>query len=308
MSNSRWGEIEFRHLQYAIAVKTYQGFIPAAIALDLDQGFLSRQIQRLETRLGCKLFDRSTRPLALTAAGQEFLQRAEQIVAQTQRAVGLAQATHFGQRGSLTVGINTSIANSQLPAIVQDFSQRFPEVALHLLELASYDQIKQIQWGQIDVGFFHEHNLIPLPAEDRAQLTLTPILSEPLVLVLPQRHPAAQQAAVALSSLKRERFVLPPPTLLQGLRGQIDQIFAQAGYTPILVQEAAWITTVLSLVAGGVGLSLLPANVIKLQRAGVIYRPIQEAVPPLNLVAVSAVTNPSPPLRNFLEVIGTLDN
>ncbi|MFQ4139119.1 LysR family transcriptional regulator [Nodosilinea sp. PGN35] len=312
MPANRWGEIEFRHLEYAIAVKTHQGFIQAAIALDLDQGFLSRQIQRLESRLGCQLFDRTTRPLGLTAAGSDFLLRAEQIVAQTERAVGLAQAIHAGQRGRLTVGINTSIANSQLPAIVQAFSQRFPEVALQLLELASYDQIQQIEREQIDVGFFHQHNLDPLSAEDRARLTLTPILSEPLVLVLPQAHPAAQQTAVSLRSLRGDRFVLPPPTLLQGLRGQIDQLFAQAGYTPALVQEAAWITTVLSLVAGGVGLSLLPANVVNLQRVGVVYRPIQEAVPPLNLVAVSAVANRSAPLRNFLEVLdslrGTLGN
>jgi DNA-binding transcriptional LysR family regulator len=73
----QWHELEFKHLEYALAVKKYQGFLPAAIALDLDQGFLSRQIQRLEARLGFAIFNRTTRPLGLTDAGQAFLARTD---------------------------------------------------------------------------------------------------------------------------------------------------------------------------------------------------------------------------------------
>lgn len=303
MDFDRWDDLEFRHLKYAIAVQQHQGFIQAAIALNLDQGFLSRQIQRLESRLGFKLFDRTRRPLGLTEAGRDFLAKAEQILAQAQRAITLGQETQAGQWGSLNVGINTSIANSKLPAIVQAFCGQFPQVKLTLHELASYDQIRQLNSNQIDVGFFHQHNLLALPAADQQGFEVTSVLHEPLVLVLPEQHPAAQQSQVPLACLNGESFVLPPRTKLSGLRSQIDELLRHTNCTPIIVQEAAWITTVLCLVAGGMGVSLLPANVTQLQRQGVVYRPIQNASPRLAIVAVSQAANPSATLRNFLTVV-----
>lgn len=306
MAFADWHDLEFRQLRYAIAVQQHQGFIQAAIALNLDQGFLSRQIQRLESRLGFKLFDRSTRPLGVTEAGDSFLARAEQILTQAQRAVTVGQATQAGHWGSLNVGINTSIANSHLSVIVQAFCQQFPQVKLTLNELASYDQIKQLNSTQIDVGCFHRHNLSALPGEEQQSFEVTVIADEPLVLVLPEQHPAARQSAVALASLNSRNFVLPPSTKLSGLRGQIDDLLSRTHCTPVIVQEAAWITTVLSLVAGGVGVSLLPANVTQLQRQGVVYRPIQEPSPRLEIVAVWPSNSPSATLKNFLTVIESL--
>jgi DNA-binding transcriptional LysR family regulator len=302
MKRVRWHELEFRHLEYAIAVKKYQGVTPAAIALDLDQGFLSKQIQRLEASLGFRLFDR--RPLKLTEAGQIFLARAEQIVEQAKKAVELAQETQAGKRGRLDVGINTSIANSKLPDVVREFCRQFPDVNLVLHELASYVQIEQLRNHQIDIGFFHRHNLRGADQENIKALKLTSVLHESLVVVLPKTHRFAKRSSVSLAKLSGERFVLPPSTLLYGLREQIDQLCARANCKSIVVQEAAWITTVLSLVAGGMGISLLPANVRNLQRAGVVYCDIQELTPVLEIIAVQRFDNPSATLKNFLEVVG----
>jgi DNA-binding transcriptional LysR family regulator len=306
MKPPRWHELEFRHLEYAIAVKNHQGFMQAAIALGLDQGFLSKQIQRLEARLGFDLFDRSTRPLGLTAAGQAFLEGANYILTHTQRVVEIAQETHQGKWGRLDIGINTSIANSKLPVILKTFYNQFPNVSLVLHELASYDQIKELKNCQIDIGFFHKHNLQDLDPENNTTLKLTPILSETLLLVLPDHHQFARQSKVSLTKLSGERFILPPHTLLPSLRDQIDQICASARCKPVVVQEATWITTVLSLVAGGIGVSILPANVKHLQRSGVVYREIQESLPVLEIVAVTQSSNNSPVLRNFLKVIEDL--
>jgi DNA-binding transcriptional LysR family regulator len=299
----RWHELEFRHLEYAIALKKHRNFIQAAIALNLDQGFLSKQIKRLEGRLGIEIFDRSTRPLGLTEAGQVFLTRAEQIIDQVQKAVELSQETQAGKRGRLDVGINTSVANSKLPDLIRQFREQVPQVNLMLHELASYDQIEQLKTHQLDIGFFHRHNLKNLPAADRTTFTETVILTEPLVLVLPEQHPLAQHRIISLADLSSEPFVLPPHTLLHGLRDQIDQLCLRAQCQPVVVQEAAWITTVLSLVAGGMGVSLLPANVKNLQRSGVIYRDIQDPSPILEIVAVNRMDNPSAILKNFLQIL-----
>lgn len=299
----RWNDLEFRHLEYAIAVKHHQSFLQAAIALEIDQGFLSKQIQRLEAKLGFTLFNRTTRPLGLTEAGQIFLTRAEQIIEQIKKAVELAQQTQVGKRGELNVGINTSIANSKLPDIIRAFREQFPNVRLALHELASYDQIKQLRNYQIDIGFFHKDNLQNLLKEDGGTFSSMLILRESLVLVLPTKHPLAKKMSVSLSELNGKNFVLPPYTLLYGLRNQIDELCIKANCKPVVVQEAAWITTVLSLVAGGVGVSLLPDNVKDLQRTGVIYRKIQEPSPVLEIVAVRRTDNNSAVLRNFLEII-----
>jgi DNA-binding transcriptional LysR family regulator len=302
----QWHELEFKHLEYALAVKKYQGFLPAAIALDLDQGFLSRQIQRLEARLGFAIFNRTTRPLGLTDAGQAFLARTEQIIEQTQKAIELAQQIEAGQYGRLDVGINTSIANSTLPNIIQTFHEQFPNIQLVLHELASYDQITQLTNQIIDVGFFHKHSLQNLRQEDRDIFSSTFVLQESLVLVLPQKHPLARKTKVSLADLNGKTFVLPPHTLLHGLRDQIDELCLRANCRPVVVQEAAWITTVLSLVAGGMGVSLLPANVKDLQRAGVVYRDIEQPSPILEIVAVRRTDNTSVILEHFLRIVQDL--
>jgi DNA-binding transcriptional LysR family regulator len=299
----RWNDLEFRHLEYAIAVKRHQSFLQAAIALDLDQGFLSKQIQRLETRLGFALFDRTTRPLGLTEAGQIFLIRAEQVIEQTKKAVELAQQVQAGYCGRLDVGINTSIANSRLPHIIQAFREQFPQIQLVLHELASYDQIEQLQNHRIDIGFFHQHSLQNLSIEDSEIYSSMLVLRESLVLVLPEKHPFARKKSVSLTELNGKNFVLPPPTLLYGLRNQIDELCIRANCKPVVVQEAAWITTVLSLVAGGMGVSLLPSNVKDLQRKGVIYRDIQEPSPVLEIIAVCRIDHHSATLGNFLKVV-----
>ncbi|MGR3279641.1 LysR family transcriptional regulator [Acaryochloris marina NIES-2412] len=306
MGFSRWHELEFRHLEYAITLKQHQGFVQAAIALGLDQGYLSKQIQRLEKKLGFTLFDRTTRPLGLTHEGQVFLKRAERIIEQTRKAVELAQETQAGKRGHLDIGINTSIANSNLPNIIQAFRQQFPMVNLVLHELASYDQIEQLRNHQIDVGFFHKHNLQSLSKEDSEIFSNTLVLRESLVLVLPEKHPLAKKMCVSLTDLNDNDFVLPPHSLLNGLRDQIDQLCFRANCKPVVVQEAGWITTVLSLVAGGMGVSLLPANVRHLQRTGVVYRNLVEASPVLEIIAVKHQNNESTILGNFLDIVKAL--
>ncbi|MBT9317923.1 LysR family transcriptional regulator [Leptothoe spongobia] len=306
MKSARWHELEFRHLEYAIAIKNHQGFLQAAMALELDQGFLSRQIKRLESRLGFQLFDRTTRPLGLTEAGQAFLTRAEQIIEQTKKAVDVAKEAQSGQWGRLDVGINTSIANSKLPEIIQTFREQFSNVNLVLHELASYVQIEWLQNHQIDVGFFHKHNLQNVIEEDSDLFLDTLVISESLVLVLPEKHPLAKKKYISLIELDGKNFILPPHTLLHGLRAQIDQLCISASCKPIVIQEAAWMTTVLSLVAGNMGVSLLPANVKNLQRAGVIYRDIKEPSPALEIVAVRKAENNSAIVRNFLSVVENL--
>lgn len=306
--HSNWDELDFRHLKFAVTVAEKQSFTHAASHLQIDQGLLSRQIKWLEGKLGFKLFDRTQRPLVLTDAGQEFLTEVRLILTQTEQAIEFAQQISRGERGRLTIGINTSISNSKLPDILQLFYEQYPNVTLSLQELASYEQIEKLKKQQLDVGFFHLHNLHPIGSnsEDAVLMTKT-VLKEPLVLALPEKHRFAKRShGITLAVLTNEPFILPPANLLYGLREQIDQLCMETGFKPKVRQEAAWILTILSLVAGGVGISILPANVKNIQRHGVIYQPIQGKSPELEIVAVWHRGNPSTILKNLLAVVESL--
>ena len=158
----------------------------------------------------------------------------------------------------------------------------------------------------LDLGFFHKHNLPINNNNNDNILTVTPVLQESLVIVLPENHRFARRTTIPLAALANEQFILPPKNLLYNFREQINSLCLDAGFKPKVKQEAAWISTVLSLVAGGMGISLLPANVQNLQRHGVIYRSIQGQSLLLELVAVWRSDNVSIILKNFLEVISNL--
>lgn len=302
-----WEELDLRLLRFAIVVAEKRAFLEAAKHLQLDQGFLSRQIKGLENKLGFALFDRSQRPLAITEAGQVFLKEARLILGQIEQSIEYAQQIHRGDRGRLAIGVNTSIANSLLPHILQTFYQNHPNVKLTLHELASYEQIEKLKKQQLDVGFFHLHNLHHLQSSPSdVPLATRSILQEPLVVVLPEHHRFAKQTSISLAVLANEPFILPPYSLLYGLREQIEQLCTQIGFKPRVRQEAAWISTVLSLVSSGIGISILPANAKNLQRVGVVYRSIKGNSPILEIAAVWRQGNQSATLQNFLAALDRL--
>ncbi len=294
--------MELRHLRYFIVLAEELNFTRAAERLRIAQPPLSQQIRSLENELGLQLFDRKTRPLQLTPAGQVFLEEAHQVFTQVEQAIVSAQRASRGQIGRLTVGINTSIANSVLPDILRAFGTCFPDVEFVLHELVSYQQLQELRDRQIDVGFVHLHNLQKINENDDT-LSFASILQEPLVIVLPESHPLAGQSQVSLEALADELFILPPPHLPPGLYGQVVSLCQQVGFSPKVRQEATWMTTVLSLVAGGVGISLLPANVQNLQRTGIVFRSIREQSPILEMAMVWRRNDSSVILHNFLEVV-----
>ncbi|HEY9631708.1 MAG TPA: LysR family transcriptional regulator [Coleofasciculaceae cyanobacterium] len=301
-----WTWLDIRQLKYLVTLADEQSFSRAADRLGIMQPFLSKQVGLLEKKLGFQLFERKHRPLELTAAGQAFLKEARLILIQAEQAVESAYRASQGETGRLLLGINTSIANSKLPDILQTFQHHLPDVELVLHELASYDQIKLLQKQQLDVGFFHLHSLLNSAPEDHDLLNSMVVVQEPLVLVLPERHRFAKRTTLSVELLANENFVLPPSNLLYGLRDQIDQLCLEAGFKPKVKQEAAWISTVLSLVSGGVGVSLLPANVKNLQRTGVVYRSLEGNFPTLEIGAVWRKDNPSVVLQNFLKILQNL--
>ncbi|MGH1393863.1 MAG: LysR family transcriptional regulator [Trichormus sp.] len=299
---SRWDEIELLQLKYAIALYEQRGLTKTAEYLNIDKAFLSRQITSLENRLQFKIFKTKITPLKLTDAGNEFLNVARKMLNQFEQTIELCQQLNRAEKEQINVGINISIANSILSKMIRKFYKKFPVVEIILYEMPSYEQIEKLRHQEIDVGFFHRHNL-ENTQRNNDLFDSKSILKEKLVIVLPENHRFAKQTSISLKTLANEQFILPPEHLLHSLREQINSLCKEAGFQPKVKQEAAWISTILSLVAGGMGISLLPANVENLQRNGVVYRDIQEESPILEIVAVWRKDNDSILLRNFLQEI-----
>jgi DNA-binding transcriptional LysR family regulator len=292
-------KLELRQLCYFIAVvEAKNNLSRAAERLHIQQAPLSQTIQRLEKALKVELFDRKKRPLQLTPAGEVFLKDARLALDQIERAIDQAQRASRGEIGRLVVGIGSSIANSLLPDILQLFRDRFPDVKLVLRELAPNQQIQELRDRLLDVGF----ESFPNPYDQDADLSFLPILQESVVIALPETHPLATQSEIPLQALANEQFVLPSPENVP-FYTQTIRLCQEAGFLPKVAQEATWMVTVLGLVAGGVGVSLLSSNVLNLQRKGVVYRPIKGA----NLIKQIAVVwrreDSSAVLHEFLNVI-----
>lgn len=292
--------MELRHLRYFIAVAEELHFSRAAERLQIAQPPLSQQIRSLEEELGVQLFERTKRRVQLTEAGQVFLEEARLVLAQLERAVRAAQRASRGEIGRLGVGVNSSATQSFVPEILRVFRERCPCVELVLHELASSHQVQGIRDNQIDVGFLW------LLSVDDSALSFMSIWREPIVVALPETHPLAKLPQIPLQALVGEPFVLPPRQLGAGFYSLIISLCQQVGFSPKVVQEAMLMQTIVSLVAGGVGVALVPASLQNLQRVGVVYKGLQGHMPELEMAVVWRRDNSSPILREFLKVVGEM--
>ncbi|AKG20423.1 LysR family transcriptional regulator [Calothrix sp. 336/3] len=311
MAFQRGQNVELQHLRYFIAVAQQENCCISKVAeqLHMAQPNLTKQIKDLERKLGgVKLFDRYKNQLRLTNAGLEFLKEARLILAQFDHAIETAILVSQGKVGQLIVGFNTSVSNSVLPSLLTEFRTKFPNVKLVLQEHTAYNLIKGLETQQIDIGLMH-WDLSDWNYKD-TELSVEAIQEEEesFVLVLPSNHPLAAQAEISLQSLAHESFILPPSHLSYSLYQQIVSLCQEVGFVPKVTQEANLMLTILSLVAGGLGISLLPANIKTIERQGVVYRRIQEQTPKLKIVAAWRCDNSSAVLHNFLGVCGLIQH
>ena len=290
--------MEFRHLRYFVAVAKELHFGRAAERLGMAQPPLSQQIKALEQQLGVQLLLRTKRRVELTAAGKVFVQEAQKLLAQAEQAVHVAQRAARGEIGQLEVGFVSGAVYGKVPAIFRLMRTRYPEMSLILRELTTEEQMEAIQAQRLDVG------LIRPPVIFEESLAIRIIAKEPLVAVLPRAHPLAARRKIALKALAAEPFLQVPRHVAPGFYDQFVSICAQAGFFPRIIQEARTTQTIVSLVAVGMGVSIVPASLRSLQRAGVVYRPLEGPAPTTELAVIWRPDDDNPGLHRFLETIG----
>lgn len=289
--------MELRRLRYFVAVAEELSFSRAAQKLHMAQPPLSTQIKQLEEELGVLLFERTSRGVRITEAGELLLEEARRLFLQVDQTVRAVQRVGHGEVGRLTLGFVPSSSNEVLPSILQAFTGRFPGVELFLREMRPDLIVQRLHDKQIDVGFLY------LPLED-PMLNVECLSREPLVLALAETHPLASEARVRLEAISEEPFILPARyRRMPGLYGQVTETCRQAGFTPNAVQKDVWLMqTIVGLVAGNIGVALVPASVRNLRRKGVVYKSVHGLSPTVELGVIWRRGDPGTVLDSFLKV------
>lgn len=267
---------ELWQLRYFTAVAEHLHFSRAAQALRISQPPLSRAIRALELQLGVALFTRTRRRVELTPEGARLLEHARRAKDELERAVAELHGMASGAQGRLRLGFVSLADFGVLPGLLKAYKASHPGVELALREMLSPEQAAALAGGTLDFG------LLLSPAGDALEHLV--VQRERFVAALPSRHRlAAQRGRIAMRALAGERFVMVPREIAPGLYDIVSGLAAQAGFALNVTQEAIQMQTVVSLVSSGLGAAIVPACLANLGRRGVIYRPIADRHPSLEL-------------------------
>ncbi|MGW8380805.1 LysR family transcriptional regulator [Streptomyces sp. ODS28] len=288
--------MELRHLSAFVAVAEELHFGRAAKRLHMAQPPLSQQIRQLERELGVQLFERSTRSVRLTSAGDAFLGPVRTVLEDLEIAGRVARAAGRGEYGRVSVGFAGASSHSTLPLLTRAVRAAHPGIELVMQGQTYADQaLARVADGSLDLGFVRR------PA-DRPGVRTRLIGREELVCALPADHRLARCERIAVADLAGEPFVSFPANAGSSLRACTLRTCEEAGFGPRVVQEAPDSYTILALVAMGVGVTLTLSSCMHIQQTGLVYRPLSG--PPVVLEAALAwrPDNPSAALRAVLDV------
>jgi DNA-binding transcriptional LysR family regulator len=241
------------------------------------------------------LFSRTRRRVELTPAGRAFLEEARSVLEQAERAARTAQRAGRGEVGHLAIGLVPSADLDILPRVLRVFGARFPHVEIELQSLLPAAQVEALHEGRIQVGFVR----LPL---DESGLAVESIQREPLLAVLPQGHRLARKPRVRLADLAGDTMILFPRHIAPGYYDVFLTACRRAGFTPRILNPGSMQTN-LALVSAGLGVSLLPASIRNLRRAGVVYRPLAPPVPQVEMAVAYRRGERSAVLPAFLQVL-----
>lgn len=285
-------------IQYFLAVGETLSFRKAAQALNIAQPALSRSIRQLEQQLGFPLFQRSTRHVALTPAGEVLYRDGVDAVRRLARACAHASQVAQGLRGTVVVGYSTFAAIGPMSNIIIDFRRKYPDATVALRLLASSEQVTGFGQGSLDVGFMMS-NLASAPLRSIA------VSRERLVALVPGSHALAADHSISLQRLTTAPIVIGTADRWRGFRRLVDDMFRAKGLTPNVVEEADDVPVLLQLVRSGFGCTILDASFIPMLPPGIRSLEIEDATATLDIVLAWQDDNLSPLAAHFIDVART---
>lgn len=288
--------MELHQLRYFVAVAREGSISRAAANLFLAQPSLSTQIRKLEQDVGTELFERLSRRVVLTAAGEAFLEHAERALAELEHGRERVADVLGVHRGRVSVGVLPSVAAHLLPPVLAGFRNAHPGVRVQLVEHDVSREFEQmVRGGDLDLAITRLPVTLP-------GLHWHTLVREPILLLVPPDHPLRDRGPVPLRALADEEFVSMRAGY--GLRELADQLCAAAGFTPRVALETGQLFIVRGMVHAGMGVALLPRlaaggeqRVVSIsepracRELGVVWRP---------------TAPPSPPVAAFLDALRSI--
>ncbi|HEL7667007.1 TPA: LysR family transcriptional regulator [Stenotrophomonas maltophilia] len=284
--------IETKTLRSFLAVAETLHFGRAAALLHMTQPPLSRQIAALERALGVRLFERDSRHVRLTPAGIRFQEDARAVLLSLQQACLAAQQVHAGEQGSLEIGFMMHAAHSSMPPLAKSFMSANPLIHLGLREMLPMALIEGVRSGTIDAGI----GFPPKPAGDLSTMVL---LEEPLCVAAPIEHPLATRASLEIVDLEGEPLITAPADVVPTLRDAIDGCFGAAGLRPRIRMEVHLQQSIVSLVASGLGVALVPCSLSRMSMPDVAFIPLKNP-PKVQQALFWSAANRNPVMPRFL--------
>ncbi|MET7285437.1 LysR family transcriptional regulator [Streptomyces sp. NPDC005573] len=287
--------MDLQQMRYVLAVADTANFTRAAERCHVVQSALSHQVARLEKELGARLFERTSRRVRLTKAGEAFMPAARQALEAAERARAEVAAATGEIRGRLTVGSIPTVAAVDLPAVLRDFHSSYPQVQIVLRAGSSERLVEQVRDGELDAAFLGvQPGYRPQGVRNRE------FAESPHVAVLALGHHLADEDEVDLRLLAGEVFV----DFAEGsaARAQSDQAFASAGLRRDVAFEVSGVELMVRMVRNGLGIALLPAS-FDAELHGLRRVPISNGPVRVEHLVWSRST-PSPAASAFLGLLG----
>jgi DNA-binding transcriptional LysR family regulator len=294
--------MELRQLRYLVALADERHFTRAAARLHIAQPALSQQVRRLEDEVGVALVDRTTRHVALTAAGELLVGRARRALAEVDAAAAELSELAGVRTGRVVIGAMRSTGRFDLSALFAAYYARHPGIELVVREEPSEVMLQRLHADALDVAFLSVNRLDAGP-----DIQLHPLLDEPLVALLAPAHPLAARRRLDMAELRDERFVV------FGEGGSLRRIVVQgareAGFEPALAFESTESARIRAIASRGLGVALLPASEAEHEGPPVAVVPVRN--PSLTrdvTLAWRANRRHSPAARAFLQLAVTADS
>ncbi len=258
---------DLQQLQAFVAVAERSSFRAAADQIHLSAPALSRRIDKLETILGARLFNRTTREVELTPLGTVFLERARAALDDLESAMlGIADIA-ASRHGRVTVSCVPSAALYFLPTVLGSFSPRYPGIRVRVVDESMSQVLHSVLSGESDFGIGFMSTLMP-------EILFESIHSDPFVLAMRREHPLAQRKSVHWAEVENESLIAVARS--SGNRQLLDDALTKAGLNPSFAFEVSHIATLLGMVEAGLGLAAVPRMALAASHPTLIGLPLRQ--------------------------------
>lgn len=258
--------MDLRHLKSFSVLADELHFKRAAEKLLITQPALSFQVKQLEREMKVKLFKRSNRKVEMTPSGRAFKKRVDIFFTYLHNGVRESQLIHEGRSGYLKIGFSGFVAFDLMPRVIERFQEEYEEVQIDLKHMTTNEQEMSLIEGDIDVGFLINSSL-------KNQLISYTIREDKMVLAIPSKYDIDfREQYIGIESFRNHKFIMPIQSGGSGYYNKAYEICRNAGFEPDVIQEVNELHIIISLVASGLGVAIVPESIKDVMGVNVVYK------------------------------------